>query len=141
MKRFLRRALFQGAVPEEADCDAAILLRLRRIGGAGGKRNNAGDNARAMKKSQGWRHRMEGAALSLVQTVGAPENLGQEFLWLDAASEQMAVISMRREQIIIAAQARDRGDTRGFLADVKMIMSAEYSLIMKRHKAFFEMTY
>jgi len=32
---------------------------------------------------------MEGAALSLVQTVGAPENLGQDFLWLGAAIEQL----------------------------------------------------
>ena len=48
---------------------------------------------------------MERTALALVQSVGAAKNFGEEFLRLSPAREQMAVISVRREQIIIAAQA------------------------------------
>src|SRR5689334_21823876 len=94
-----------------------------------------------MKKSQRGCDRMEGTALALVQSVGAAENFGEEFLRLSPAREQMAVISVRREQIIIGAQALYRRDAGRYLTDVKMIMSAEYALVVERHQTFFEVAY
>ena len=41
----LRRAFFEGAVAKQTNCNTAVLLRLGRVCSAGGKRNNAGDNA------------------------------------------------------------------------------------------------
>jgi hypothetical protein len=84
---------------------------------------------------------MERTALSLVQSVGASENFGAEFFWLSPARQQMTMISVRREEIIIGAQAGNRRHAGAFLADVKMIMPTENAFVVERDKAFFEVTY
>ena len=84
---------------------------------------------------------MERTALSLVQSAGAAENFGAEFLRIGSAREQMTVISVRREEIIIGAQAGNRRHTGGFLTDVKMVMSAENAFVMERDETLFEVTY
>jgi hypothetical protein len=42
-------------------------------------------------------------ALAFVQAVGSPQDLRVKTLGFDAAGEQVAVISVRREEVVIGA--------------------------------------
>ena len=48
------------------------------------------------------------------------------------------MIPVRGEKIIVRSERRERGNSGGFLADVKMIMSAENSFVVERNQTLFE---
>lgn len=81
---------------------------------------------------------MKRSALAFVIAVGAPQDFRAEFLRIGAAGEQMAMIPVRGEKIIVRSERRERGNSGGFLADVKMIMSAENSFVVERNQTLFE---
>src|SRR6266511_3620340 len=93
-----------------------------------------------MEKAQGRRDRMERAAFSSIQPVCAPEYFGKEPLRFGAASEQMAMVSVRSEKIIVRAQTRDRRHAGALLSDVKVIVAVEHAFVVKRHQVFFKVT-
>ena len=80
VERFRRRAFFQGTIAEQANRDAAVFLRFRSVGRAGGERNDSGDDAGAMKKAQRRRDGMKRTALAFVQAVDAAEDFGKKRL-------------------------------------------------------------
>ena len=81
---------------------------------------------------------MKRAAFAFVQAVDAAEDLGEQPLRLDAAGEQMAMISVRGEEIVVGAQARERRHAGGLLADIEMVVAAEHAFVMQRHEILFE---
>ena len=48
------------------------------------------------------------------------------------------MVPVRGEKVIAGAETSESGNARGLLTDVKVVMSAESSLVVKWHKAFFE---
>ena len=83
---------------------------------------------------------MERTALAFVETVDAAEDLGKKLFWLRAAGEQVAVVSVRGEEIVVRAQAGNRRHAGSLLPDIKMIVAAEHALVVQRHQILFEVT-
>ena len=81
---------------------------------------------------------MKRSALTFVQSVGPPQDFREQPFRFGAAREQVAVVSVRGEEIIIRAEARNGRDAGGLLADVKVVVAAEHALIVQRHQTLFE---
>ena len=52
----------------------------------------------------------------------------------------MAMVSVRREEIIVSAQAGNRRHAGSFLSDIKVVVAAENALVMQWHQVLFEVT-
>ena len=83
---------------------------------------------------------MKGAAFAFIQPVAAPKYFGIELFGLDAAGEQMTVVSVGREEIVIGTKAGDRRHAGSLLPDVKMIVTAKYTFIVEDHQILFKVT-
>ncbi len=85
-----------------------------------------------------WRHRMKRTALAFIQAVDAAQYFREEFFRLSAAGEQMAMISVRGEEIVVGIQAGKRRHAGRFLADIQMVVAAEHALVVQPHEILFE---
>jgi hypothetical protein len=81
---------------------------------------------------------MERTSLAFVQAVDSSEDFREQPFRFGAAREQVAVVSVRGEEIIVRAEARDSRHAGGFLPDVEVVMPAEYALVMQRHQTLLE---
>ncbi len=68
-----------------------------------------------------------------IAIVGASRDLGKEPFRIGSASEQMAMVSVRGEEIVVGAETGNRRHAGPLLADIKMVVTAEHALVMKRH--------
>jgi hypothetical protein len=80
-----------------------------------------------LEESQRRCYRVKRSAFAFVQAIDAAQDLGEQPLRLDAAGEQMAMISVRGEEIVVGAQAREGGHASG-LRRHEMVMAAEHAL-------------
>jgi hypothetical protein len=76
--------------------------------------------------------------LAFVIAIRATQDFSKEPLRIGASGEQVAVVSMRGEEIIARPQAGNRRHTRRLLPDIEVIVAAKDVLIMQRYQALFE---
>ena len=79
--------------------------------------------------------------MRLFACANAPaEDLGEDTPGVGAAREQVAVIAVRREDVIVGGEARERRHAGRLLADVDVIVAAKIAGIVQRDETLLEMT-
>jgi hypothetical protein len=73
---------------------------------------------------------MERSAFAFIQAIDSAENFRKQTLRFGAAGEQVAMVSVRGEEIIIAAQTCERRHAGRLLADIKMVVATERAVIV-----------
>src|SRR6185437_6114410 len=81
---------------------------------------------------------MEGAGAPAIEAAGASQDLGKGPAGIGAAGEHMAVVAMRRDDMIALAEEVDRRRRGRFLADIDVEMASERLLRLQREHRLLE---
>ncbi len=69
---------------------------------------------------------------------GAPEQFGHHAAGLDAARDRVAVLAIRREEVVVRRHRGHRADHGGFLAEVQVAVPTDLGPLVHLGGALFE---
>src|SRR5262245_19040220 len=130
IQRLVENSFLHGAVAKENQRDRTGFLHLRGESGSGGKRETAANDCRCVNDSELGSGHVKGPGPPAAVPGFAPDNLGQHFPRIAAFGDDMAVISVRAENIVPRRQGFADGNTRGLLSDVNVKVAADETFVL-----------
>src|SRR5439155_4311781 len=124
-QRFMARAAGYRALAEEALDHLVAAAILHGEGHAGRQREVSADDGVAAHEPARPIHEVHGAALPFAQAGGPAEEFGHDLLRIRAPGKAMAVIAVRREDIVVGPQHIHGAHGHRLLPDVKVAESAD----------------
>ena len=124
-KRFVKRAGVHDRLAHEAEAHLIAAAILDREADAGAERHVRADDAVAAEEVEALVEHVHRAALAARAAIDAAEQLGHDGARRDAARERLTVIAIRRDDVVVGAQHRQRSGADRFLPDVEMAEAAD----------------
>ena len=131
-------ALVDGAVAHERHRGPLQALVLDGVGEAGAERDLAADDAVPAPEIAGRIKIMHRAALALGAAGGLAVELGHERLGVHPDGDGVAVIAVRRDDVVVRAHQGAGADGDRLLADVKVEEAADLLRLIGAEAALFE---
>jgi hypothetical protein len=134
----VERADRHRALAEEAQGDAPVFAVFRRERDAGRERDVAADDAVAAEHVVLFVEEVHRAAEPLRRPGLLPPKLGEQRARAHPLRERDAVITVRRDHVVVGLEGRDRADADRLLADVQMQKAADLSFGVPARALFFD---
>ncbi len=138
VQRLVEGAFVHGAVAEEAEDDLVGLAQADAVAHAGGDGQVAAHDAVPAEVAPRHVVEVHAAALGAADAADLAAQLGEQGPGIGAAGEGVAVVAVRRDDVVVGAQQAHRADADRFLPDVQVQEAADLPFDVELRAALLE---